>query len=193
MISRDILMILARRGRVEIIRTLKSYPGEGFTINDLSRKSRVAAMTTWRAVRELKKAGFVKARKVGNSIIVSMADDKERLRLLRLIPETDPQRVAAIAYASQVSEYGWVDECRLFGSIGRGEHSPGDEVDVAVVYREDEIAEEEARERARDIAEKIRLDANIAIVPLCVPLKEMSRKGGLAAELRDKEIIFRRQ
>ena len=185
-------MTLARRGRVEIIRTLKSFPGTDFTINDLARRARVPTMTTWRAVKDLRRAGFVRARRVGNSVIVSITDDKERLRLLRMIPETDPQRVAALTYARTLAEYSWVNECRLFGSIGRGEHAPGDEVDVAVVYREDDIPEEEARMKARELAEKLRDETNIVIVPLCVPSKEMSRKGGLAAELRDKEIVFRR-
>ncbi len=193
LISHEVLTILAKRGRVEIIRTLKSYPDSDFTINDLSRKARVATMTTWRAVNDLKRTGFIRARKVGNSVVVSITDDRERLRLLRLIPETDPQRVAALSYARLLSENHWVNECRLFGSIGRGEHSPGDEVDVAVIYREDEIVEEDARKKAKEIAENLRAETNISIVPLCVPSKEMSRKGGLAAELRDKEIVFSRR
>lgn len=186
-------MILAKRGRVEIIRTLKSYPGDDFTINDLARKAQVPTMTTWRAVKDLKKAGFVHARKVGNSVVISITEDRDRLRLLRMIPETDPQRVAALAYSRRMGEFDWVSECRLFGSIGRMEHAPGDEVDVAVVYKEDVINEEEARSKAREVAESLLAESNISVVPLCVPSKEMSRKGGLAAELRDKEIIFARK
>jgi hypothetical protein len=92
-----------------------------------------------------------------------------------------------------LAAHDWVSECRLFGSIGRGEHSPGDEVDVAVIFREDMIAEGEARSMAKDIAESLKGETNITIVPLCVPLRDMSRKGGLAAELRDKEVVFRRE
>jgi len=192
-ISRDILCTLARRGRIEIIRTLKSYPARDFTINELARAARIPTMTAWRAVAELKSAGFVRARKVGNATVVSITEDRDRLRTLRLIPETDPQRVAAVAFAERLAEHAWVSECRLFGSIGRGEHAPGEEVDVAVVFRDDEVSEEIARTKARDLAETIRLETNVVIVPMCVPSKEMSRRGGLAAELRDKEIVFRRQ
>lgn len=192
MISRDILVTLARRGRVEIIRTLKSYPDRDFTINDLARKAQVPTMTAWRAVTDLKKAGFVRARKVGNSVIVKVTEDKERLRILRMIPDTDPQRVAALTYSKRLALHDWVSECRLFGSIGRGEHAPGDEVDVAIVYKDDAIAEIEARAKAKELADSLFAETNIAVVPLCVPEREMSRKGGLAAELRDKEIIFAR-
>ena len=193
MISREILNILAKRGRVEIIRTLKSYPGRDFTINELARTARIPTMTTWRTVKDLKRSALIRARKVGNSVIVSMTEDREKLRMLRLIPDTDPQRVAATNFSKMLAEHDWVSECRLFGSIGRGEHSPGDEVDVAVVYREDRIREEEARAKAREIAETLKQETNITVVPMCVPSKEMSRKGGLAAELRDKEVVFRRQ
>ena len=192
MISHDILMTLARRGRVEIIRTLKSFPGRDFTINELARTAHLPTMTAWRTVRDLKKSGFVRARKVGNSVVVSMTEDRERLRVLKLIPDTDPQRVAAVTYSRLLATKGWVAECRLFGSIGRGEHSPGDEVDVAVIFNE-EISEEEAKAEAKAAAEIVRADTNVVIVPLCVASKEMSKKGGLAAELRDKEVVFRRQ
>jgi len=193
MISREILITLAKRGRVEIIRTLKSYPGRDFTINELARTAQVPTMTAWRTVKDLKESGFIRVKKVGNSAIVAITEDREKLRTLRLIPDTDPQRVAAITYSRTLAEYDWVSEGRLFGSIGRGEHSPGDEVDVAVIFRDDRIHEDEARSRAKEIAETIKASTNITIVPLCVPSKEMSRKGGLAAELRDKEVIFRRQ
>jgi hypothetical protein len=30
------------------------------------------------------------------------------------------------------------------------------------------------------------------VIPLCISSKEMARRGGLATELRDKEVILRR-
>jgi predicted nucleotidyltransferase len=192
LLSREFLTILARKGRVEIIRTLKSYPDRDFTINELSRTSRVPTMTTWRAVKELKRTGLVRTRKIGNAIGVTLTEDRERLRVLRMIPDTDPQRTAAGAYASRLGEQSWVQECRLFGSIGRGEHAPGEEVDVAVVYDDSAATEGKAKEIAVSLAALVKEETNVTIVPLCIAQKEMTRKGGLAAELRDKEIIWRR-
>jgi len=192
MLSKEILGILAKSGRIDLIRTLKAYPDRDFTINELSRTAKVPAMTAWRAVRELKKAGFVRTRKVGNALSVKMTDDRERLRTLRLIPETDPQRGAALEFASRLAGHAWLLECRLFGSIARGEHSPGEEVDVAVVYDEASVAEAEARQTASDLAATIRAETNVSVVPFPVAGKEMGRKGGLAAELRDKEVIWAR-
>jgi len=192
LLSREFLTILARKGRVEIIRTLKSYPDRDFTINELSRTSRVPTMTTWRAVKELKKTGLVRTRKIGNAIGVTLTEDRERLRVLRMIPDTDPQRTAARAYASRLGEQPWILECRLFGSIGRGEHSPGEEVDVAVVYDDSAATEGKAKEIATSLAALVKEETNVTIVPLCIAQKEMTRKGGLAAELRDKESIWKR-
>ena len=192
MLSRELIVVLARTGRIEVIRTLKSYPDTDFTVNELARAAKVPTMTAWRAVKDLKKVGLVKTRRLGNALGVSITDDRERLRILRLIPETDPQRSAAKLYASRLGEMEWLRECRLFGSIGRGEHAPGEDVDIAVVFDDGVVSEEVAKEVATTLAGQLRSETNVLIVPLCIPQKEMGRKGGLAAELRDKETIWRR-
>lgn len=192
MIQLDLIRALARKGRVEVIRALRSYPDKDFTINELARASKVPVMTTWRSVKDLKKAGLVRTRKVGNAISVFLTDDREKLRTLRMIPETDPQRTAAALYASRLSQHPWLSECRLFGSVGRGEHSPGEEVDIAVVYDDAAVGEQDAKAVSAELAERVKGETNVAVVPLCIAKKDMSRKGGLAAELRDKETIWRR-
>ncbi len=191
MLSKEVLSTLAKSGRIDLIRTLKAYPDRDFTVNGLARTARVPTMTTWRAVRELKKAGLVKTRKIGNAISVRITDDRERLRIVRMIPGTDPQRGAALDFASRLGETPWLRECRLFGSIGRGEHSPGEEVDVAVVYDDQAVSESEAKEAASALAKTVMAETNVTIVPFTIALKEMGRKGGLASELRDKEVIWK--
>jgi predicted nucleotidyltransferase len=191
MLSKEVLRTLAKSGRIDLIRTLKAYPDRDFTVNELARTARVPTMTAWRAVKELKRAGLVKTRKVGNATSVKITDDRERLRTLRMIPETDPQRGAALDFASRLGESPWLRECRLFGSIGRGEHSPGEEVDVAVVFDDQEVNEPEAREAASALAKSVMAETNVTIVPFTIALKEMGRKGGLASELRDKEVIWK--
>ncbi len=185
-------MVLAKTGRIEMIRALKAFPDSDFSINELARSSKVPVMTAWRAVKDLKKVGFVRTRRVGNSTSVRLTDDRDRLRLLRLIPETDPQRSAAEQFSKLLGTNGWLVECRLFGSIGRGEHAPGDEVDVAVVYDETMIPDADAKAAAGTASERIRIDTNIAIAPLMVAKRDMTKKGGLASELRDKEVIWSR-
>jgi predicted nucleotidyltransferase len=191
MLSKEVLRTLAKSGRIDLIRTLKAYPDRDFTVNELARTARVPTMTAWRAVKELKRAGLVKTRKVGNATSVKITDDRERLRTLRMIPETDPQRGAALDFASRLGESPWLRECRLFGSIGRGEHSPGEEVDVAVVYDDQAVNEPEAKEAASALAKSVMAETNVTIVPFTIALKEMGRKGGLASELRDKEVIWK--
>lgn len=191
-ISVELIGILARRGRIEMIRTLKAFPDKDFTINELARTAGVPTMTAWRATKELKKVGFVKTRKVGNATSVCITDDHEKLRTLRLVPETDPQRAAAILFAKKLGQYSWIEECRLYGNIGRGEHAPGEDVDIAVVYSDDAITVDEARAQAAVLAAEIKSESNVSVVPLFISGKEMARRGGLAAELRDREVILRR-
>jgi predicted nucleotidyltransferase len=190
LISREVLQVLAKKGRVEIIRTLRAFPDNDFSINELARVAKVPTMTVWRGVKELKAAGFIKTGRVGNSVSVRISDDREKLRTLHLIPDTDPQRAAAERYADILGKNHWLRECRLFGSIGRGEHSPGEEVDVAVIFDDGIITEVDAKAAAFAIAEAIKAETNVTIAPLFVPDREMTRKGGLASELRNKEVIW---
>ena len=192
MLTFELIEILAKKGRIDLLRTLKSFPDRDFTINELSKVSKTPTMTAWRSIKDLKRVGLVKTRKLGNAVIVSITDDKEKLRALRLVPETDPQRSAAKLFASRLSDMPWASEFRLFGSIGRGEHTPGEEVDVAMVYDESAVSEDGAKSAAQDLAEVIKSETNVTIMPFCIAKKEMARRGGLAAELRDKEVIWKR-
>ena len=192
MISGELLRILAGKGRVEIIRTLRAFPEKDFSINEIARASAIPPMTAWRGVNELRKAGLVKTRRVGNATCVKLTEDRESIRILRLIPDTDPQRAAARLYSEKLSVNPWLKECKLFGSIGRGEHSPGEEVDLAVIYDDTMVVESSVKAAAAEMALQIRDETNVAISPLFVPQKDMARKGGLAAELRDKETIWKR-
>jgi predicted nucleotidyltransferase len=191
--DQGLLVILARRGRIDIVRTLKSFPDRDFSINELARVSGVPTMTTWRAVNELKGAKVIKVRKVGNVRSVRIASDASKLKMLRLVEETDPQKASARRFAHQISENDWATECRLFGSIGRGEHIPGEEVDIAVVYDERLATEETVKEAVAHVARRLHEETNVSVVPLCVSMKDMARRGGLAAELRDKEIVWARK
>lgn len=191
LLTRELLQVLAKKGRIDVIRVLKAYPDHDFTINDLARTARMPAMTAWRAVWELKDTGLVRTRKIGNAVNVRITEDRDKLRTLRLIPDTDPQRSAAKDYAARLGANSWLVECRLFGSIGRGEHSPGDEVDVAVVFDQSQISEAEVKRVSTELAATVKEETNVSVVPLCVSQTEMGRKGGLASELRDKETIWR--
>lgn len=191
-IPEEFLKILARNGRIELIRTLRAYPDRHFTTNELARTAGVPTMTTWRAVKELRKAGLAKTRKVGNATSVHMTDDVERLKWLRLIPGTDPHLATAKAFARRLAEEKWLVECRLFGTISRGDHGPEDEVDVAVVFDEAMTTEQAVKEAIQSLSRALKEETNITIAPLPIAAKDMSKRGGLAAELRDKEVIWMR-
>ena len=192
MLTRELISILAKSGRIEVLRTLKAYHDRQFTINELARTSGVPVMTAWRAVKELKAAGLVHTRKIGNSTAVSITDDPAKLRTLRAVPDTDPQKAAARAFAEALSQHPWLVECRLFGTVARGDHKPGEDVDVVAVYDES-VSEEQAKADSAEAATLVRDSTNVSVVPLCVSSKEMGRRGGLGSELRDKETIWERR
>jgi len=190
-LSRALIETLAKSGRIEILRTLKAHHDRQFTVNELSRTAGVPVMTTWRAVRDLKSVGLVRTRKVGNCLAVSITEDHAALRALKVVPDTDPQKAGALSFAKALAVHPWLVECKLFGTVGRGDHRPGEEVDVAVVY-DDDTPEETVRAESSRTAEDIREATGVSVVPLCVPSREMGRRGGLGSELRDKETIWER-
>ncbi len=192
-ISREFIRVLAKKGRIEIIRTLRAHHDHRFSINELSRTSGIPTMTVWRAVDELKGLGLIKTRTVGNSTSVRLTDDREKLRPLKILPDADPHKDAARSYSLMMSRYDWLEECRLFGTVGRGEHGPGEEVDIAVVFDDDKVTEQQAKEAAMSLSDEVKGRLNITVIPLCVAKRDMSRKGGLAAELREKETIWKRR
>lgn len=61
-----------------------------------------------------------------------------------------------------------------------------------MVYSDDAITVDEARAQAAVLAAEIKSESNVSVVPLFISGKEMARRGGLAAELRDREVILRR-
>jgi len=191
-LTRDLLKVLAGSGRVEILRTLRAFPEDEFTVNGIARAAGVPVMTAWRATRDLKAVGLIRTRRVGNATVVSLTSDAEKLRVFRVLPEADPHKDAARMFADEVSGEPWAEECRLFGTVARGEHMPGEEVDVAVVYDGTVAGEEAVRSRAQEVSHAVLRKTNVAIAPLCIEKKEMGRRGGLAAELRDKEVLWRK-
>jgi len=191
-LTRDLLKVLASRGRVEILRTLRAFPEDEFTVNGIARAAGVPVMTAWRATKDLKAVGLIRTRRIGNATVVSLTSDVDRLRVLRVLPEADPHKDAARMFVDQVSGEPWAEECRLFGTVARGEHLPGEEVDVAVVYDGTVANEEAVRGRVQAVSRTVLARTNVAIAPLCIEKREMGRRGGLAAELRDKEVLWRK-
>jgi len=183
---------LARRGRIDIIRTLRQYPDRNFSINELAKVSRIPVMTCWRAVRELTGIGLLKVRKIANSSIVSLNITPELMRLLRQISDSDPHRYAALMFARQIGRLPGIVEARLFGRVAKGDHTPESEADIAVIFEHIKISQEDASAHADRIAKEVESLTGTRISPHLVRKDHLDQGRGFAAELRDKESLWRR-
>jgi ribonuclease PH len=76
--------------------------------------------------------------------------------------------------------------------MARGDHSPGEEVDIAVIYDDASTSEAQVKAAAVQTATSLKEKTNISVVPFCISRSEMGRRGGLGSELRDKETIWKR-
>jgi len=187
-----LISALARRGRIDIIRTLRQNPNSKLSINDLSRISRVPIMTCWRAVKELERLKILDIERVANSSIVTLSMSGELMRFLRQIPDSDPHRYAAIQFSHRMEDIPGISQTRLFGKVAKGDHAADSEADIAVVYDHIMISSEDATAHIARIADDIEATTGTRVVPHLVRMDHLEQARGFAAELRDKEIIWKR-
>lgn len=191
-IDLPLISALARRGRIDIIRTLRQNPNRKLSINDLSRASRVPIMTCWRATKELEQLELLEIERVANSSIVTLRMTGDLMRFLRQIPDSDPHRYAAIQFSQRMEEVPGISQTRLFGKVAKGDHAADSEADIAVVYDHMMISSEDATAHIARIAHEIESTTGTRVVPHLVRMDHLEQGRGFAAELRDKEILWKR-
>lgn len=192
-IDLPLISALARSGRIDIIRTLKQYPERHFSINELARTSRIPVMTCWRAVKELQEQGLVDIEEISNSKIISLISTPDLNRLLRQIPDSDPHRYAGMQFSKNLQNVPGILEARLFGRVAKGDHTPDSEVDIAVVYDDITISREDVAAHIDRIAKEIQMLTGVDISPHLIRKDHLDQGRGFAAELRDKETIWKRE
>lgn len=188
-----LISALARSGRIGVIRTLRQYPDRRFSINELAKYSRIPVMTCWRSVKELGRMNILEVEKIGNSHVAALKMTGELNRLLKQIPESDPHIHAAHIFSSRLEHLPGIMEARLFGKVARGEHSSESEVDLAILYDQNLISTEDASAHMGRIAQEVEKEIGIVISPHLIQVDHLKQGRGFAAELRDKEIIWKRR
>jgi len=194
MMGIDLVLIssLARRGRIDIIRSLRQYPNRDFSINELARVSRIPVMTCWRGVRELESLDILTLKKVANSEIVTLNQNADLIRFLRQIPDSDPHRYAARLFSTKLDQLPGIVEARLFGKVAKGDHAPDSETDIAVVFDGVQVSKEDATAHCNRIAKEIKSITGMTVQPHMIMKDHLDQGRGFAAELRDKEILWRK-
>ncbi|MDD5503396.1 MAG: nucleotidyltransferase domain-containing protein [Candidatus Thermoplasmatota archaeon] len=175
-----ILSVLAKNGRAKILKILGEYPNRDFSINELARESKIPVMTCWRAAREFDSLGVVEIRSIGNVSAIRLKQESDAAKSALSIIEMDrldPYREAALEFGKKMSYILGILSCILFGSVLKGTHKPGSDVDVAVVYDVKKIEKESLDLKiAKGVAE-VEEKYRIHIVALPIEKRETAKPG----------------
>jgi len=172
-----LLDVLGKKGRARMLDVLKRYPRRDFSINELAKEAGMPVMSCWRAVKDFEAVGLVVVRSIGKASAVRLNEGSEiaKSALSALdLDEKDPYRTAARAFSKMLARYPWVERCILFGSVSRGTHKPGSDVDIAVVYDEKKIEKKNADLKVAEAVAKTGDSYGIRIVSLVLSKPEYS-------------------
>lgn len=172
-IKSPILDVLGRTSAREIIYIFQKYPKREFTINELARTTNVPVMSCWRAIKDLEKLGMVNTRRIGKSIAVTLNTNSIVLRTLAKLK--DPYWDAAEKFAKRAAKIKGVKSCYLFGSVAKGLHKPGSDVDVAVIYDKSKVSEKALEEAITKIMSEILERMKMRVIPLCITVNEFEK------------------
>ncbi|MDI6708897.1 MAG: nucleotidyltransferase domain-containing protein [Candidatus Thermoplasmatota archaeon] len=168
-----VLDVLGRKSAREIIYIFQKYPRREFTINELAREAKVPVMSCWRAVKDLERLGVVTTRKIGKSTAVTLNSDSIILKSLTKL--VDPYWKAAEDFAKSVAKIKGVKFCYLFGSVAKGAHKPGSDVDVAVIYDNSILSEKALDNATTEIMSELLEKMRMKVIPLWLTTKEFEK------------------
>ncbi|MFA5772468.1 MAG: nucleotidyltransferase domain-containing protein [Thermoplasmata archaeon] len=152
--------------------TLQAYPVRYFTINELAREAGVPVMSCWRAVKDLEKLGVVAVRRIGKSDAVSLNGDSSILKALTEFKE--PYIAAAEKFAKNAAEIDGLKFCYLFGSVAKGVHKLGSDIDIALVY-DDKFSEKKISSIVSKITWMILDEDKMRITPFYISVKDFEK------------------
>jgi predicted nucleotidyltransferase len=168
--------LLGARSDVKILRTLCRYPTKEFSESELARVSGAGQKTVNRAMPRYVSYGIVSARTIGRANVYTLnpehyvvgqlrslfrAEDGAKSELKRLLKNSFDGDKAVISLA-------------IFGSVVRGMEEPTSDIDVFVLTRDKERAEEKLRRVGETAMKKF---SNVISGYILTP-EEFERKKG---------------
>lgn len=167
------------------------YPKREFTVNELSRVSKVSYATTWRFVQKLDKSGLVFTKTVGHSLVCRLNEASPFLKEIKKILqiESSPHRLAVRDFVNKVKRIGRVSKIVLFGSVARKDEKLISDIDVLV------IADKRNKKLENEItltADRILKKSKMKIIPLVVTDKEAREDRQFEEELEKGEVLYER-
>jgi len=168
------LELIKYRGARKVMETLLEFKGRQFTVNELSKTSKVPFASVWRIIKLWESAGIVETNIVGKSRIVKLKMSEYTKNIVKLLSlSKSPQALTTDALGKELRNKK-IEEAYLFGSVAKGKEKLESDIDLAIL----QSSEIDTNKIIFDIYEKY----GTKIVPLIFKNKKEFDKF-----LRDKE------
>lgn len=167
------------------------YPAREFTVNELSKLSKISYATTWRFVQKLDMAGLILTKTVGHSLVCRLNESSPFLKEIKKIIEIEfsPHRLAVNDFVNRVKRLSGVKRIVLFGSVARRREKLISDIDIAVIInKKDKNLENVVTSVTDEILKKSRMK----IIPLVMTDKEAGKDKQFTEELKKGEVLYER-
>lgn len=175
----------------EIIELLIKYPKREFTVNEISKITKLPYATTWRFIKEIDEAGLIFMKKIGNYNVCKLNKSSPFLRevvnALRLKPT--PQRAILKEFVNRIGKIKEIEKIILFGSVARGKEKVRSDVDIALIVKR---KGKELEEKVTNIADLILKKSKVKLIPLILTDKEIKENKQFARQIKQGVRLYER-
>jgi predicted nucleotidyltransferase len=168
--------LLGAKSDVKILRTLCRYPTKEFSESELARVSGAGQKTVNRAMPKYVSYGIVSARTIGRANVYTLNSDHYIVEQLRSLFRAEDGARSELKRLLENSFKGdkAVVSLAIFGSVAGGREEPTSDIDVFVLTRDKEGAEEKLRQAEETAMKKF---GNVISGYILTP-EEFERKKG---------------
>ena len=128
--------ILGSKAKIKILRKICKNPNRDFTVDDISKETKIPYGTAHPAVHSLIRTRILNSKKVGHSTVVSFNNYHVLAQKIKELLNRESNAYIDIAknFVKDVPKKG-IKNIILFGSVAKGEIlQPGD-IDILIIYK----------------------------------------------------------
>ncbi len=136
--------VLGKKANLRVLRALVRHRGKVFTVRELARTAGLSHPQVSTVLRELEPRGIVKLQPVGRAYQVTLNDQSYILRSViePLFAAEERTIESLIADIRPLFEKEGIVSAAIFGSVARAEEGETSDIDLLVVAKDKELANE---------------------------------------------------
>ncbi|MDE1854261.1 MAG: nucleotidyltransferase domain-containing protein [Thaumarchaeota archaeon] len=187
MALRDFSDVLASKAGIRVIRALVKYKGKVFTVRELARTAGVTHPEVSLVARRLEERGMVKIQPVGNALQIILNDESYIIRSAAepLVRAEEGAVKELVATIRPFLDSEPVISAAIFGSVARGEEKKTSDVDLLVVTRDKEKANESVAEASARVISKF----GVGLSPLIMDDAQFMRGRGIVGSVLESYVM----